>query len=765
MRLVCRLVAGVALGVAAAPPAIAGGILASSGLVLDSRTAQGARAIEAVRLDPHERIRLDGRLEEAAWRRAVPAGDFRQQEPDEGQPSTEPTEVRVLYDSENLYIGALMRDSNPAGIIGRQRQRDASTASDDRFVWVLDTFRDGRTGYFFEVNPAGLMGDGLMRGGAGGVNRSWDGIWEARVLRHAEGWSAEIRIPFRTLNFDPSADAWGINFQRTIRRKNEESFWSGYARNQGLLRLTHAGRLTGLRELSQGVGLEVKPYVVGSSEAAPMRGAAATSAADLGVDINYSLTPGLRASLTVNTDFAEAEVDQRRVNLTRFPLVFPERRDFFLEGSGVFGFAQSSGPSPYYSRRIGLIGGHAMPVRAGGRLTGQAGPYELGFLHVNTGSGDLAAAGTTPGEAFTVARVKRSIFVQSTLGAVYTRRARSGGSDAALRLPEGHTAGVDLDLFTSRFRGNRNLQFESFLVWHTDPFGSPATSFGDRSARGVRLAYPNDVWAMHISAREFGASYDPPVGLVTRRGFRRIQPTVGYSPRPQRWDRVRQLDFRWQVTHLTDLRGRLETFEHAWTLFGARLASGDGFEVAARRSFERLDVPFRIFRRAAGDGSDDVVIPAGDHTAWSWEVSGRTAGQRAVSLSSALQGGQFWSGTRLQGRVLLDVRPFAGLELGTEYERNDVRLPQGAFVTNLVRIGSGWHVSPRMSLTGNLQYDDVSRVVGTFTRFRWIVRPGSDVYLVYTHNLLADPTSLDRARWLETIERKAATKVTFTHRF
>jgi hypothetical protein len=270
---------------------------------------------------------------------------------------------------------------------------------------------------------------------------------------------------------------------------------------------------------------------------------------------------------------------------------------------------------------------------------------------------------------------------------------------------------------------------------------------------------------MHISAREFGASYDPPAGLVTRRAFRRIQPTVGYSPRPLRWDRVRQLDFRWQTTHLTDLRGRLETFEHAWTLLGARFASGDVFEVTTRRSFERLDVPFRIFRRPAGHGSEDVVIPAGDHTAWSWEVSGRTAGQRAVTLSSAVQGGQFWSGTRLQGRVLLDVRPRPGFELGTEYERNDVRLPQGVFVTNLVRISSGWHVSPRMSLTGHVQYDDVSRVVGTFTRFRWIVRQGSDVYLVYTHNLLADPASLDRARSLSTIERKAASKITFTHRF
>jgi hypothetical protein len=732
--------------------------------------------VEALRLEPGERIRVDGMLDEELWQRAVPATGFLQQEPREGQPATERTEVRIAYDRDNLYIGVLLHDSDPAGVVGNQLQRNAGLGSDDRFMWVLYTFPDGRGGYFFEINPAGLMGDGLLT--SSGVNKSWDGIWETRVTRGAHGWSAEIRIPFRTLNFDPANTEWGVNFQRTVRRKSEESLWSGHRRNQGLQRPVHAGRLTGLHGISQGLGLEAKPYVVASRETVPVRAVAGSSDANLGMDINYSVTPGLRASLTLNTDFAEAEVDQRRVNLTRFPLVFPERRDFFLEGSAVFGFAQSSGPTPYFSRRIGLFDGTPVPVRAGARLAGQAGRYELGFLHVRTGSGVIGVAGidaraVSPAEDFTVARVKRTILQQSTIGAVYTRRdavttLAAEPDDSAtvlLATPEGHTLGVDLDLYTSRFRGNRNLQFEAFLVWHSEPFADATTTFNDRTARGVRLAYPNDAWAMHVSMREFGNSYAPPVGFATRRGFRRTQPTVNYSPRPDRWARVRQLDFGWHLEHLTDLDGRLQTFNNTLTLVGMRFTSGDNIEAKAGHNYERLNNPFRIYRAPGEDRSQDVVIAPGEYVYYGWEVGGSTAGRRRLSANANVQGGQFWSGNRLQLRGGGTVRPRPGVDIGVTYERNDVRLPEGRFATNLVRTTGGWHFSPLMSLTGSVQYDDVSRVVGTFTRFRWIVRPGSDIFLVYTHNLLDDPTSLDRFRALQTMERKAATKLTYTHRF
>ena len=449
----------------------------------------GVRVLEATRLAPAERVALDGRLDEVFWRRAPVADGFLQQEPVEGQAPTERTEVRVAYDADNLYIGALLHDSDPDGILGYQRQRDQELDSDDRFMLVLDTFLDGRTAYYFETNPAGLMGDGLVRNtGYARVNKAWDGVWEARTARGAFGWSAEIRIPFRTLNFDESSETWGINFQRTVRRKNEELVWSGHRRNQGLLRPIHAGRLTGLRDLTQGLGLEVVPY-----GAATWRAGAGIPTAiplDAGVDMNYSVTSNLRAAVTVNTDFAEAEVDRRRVNLTRFPLFYPEQRDFFLENASIFEFAPLNAVNPYFSRRIGLDEGQVIPIEYGTRLAGQAGANDLGFLQIRTGP-----AGGRPAEDFTVARVKRNFFAQSSIGFLYTRRAAGAGEhgpgEHGPAAPDRHTVGVDLDLFTSTFLGDKNLQFQTFYVVHTDPErGGIAGGAADRASRGFRDQLP-----------------------------------------------------------------------------------------------------------------------------------------------------------------------------------------------------------------------------------------------------------------------------------
>src|SRR3972149_113604 len=330
------------------------------------------REMTALRLTEDDRVVLDGVLEEEFGRRAEPAADFLQQEPDIGSPATEGTEVRVVYNRQRMYLGVICFDSEPEMLIGYQRRRDENLGSDDRFQWTMDTFLTARGGYFFEMNPSGLMADALMTAG-GGQNRQWDGIWNAKVRRSQIGWVIEIEIPFQTLNFDPTAEAWGINFQRTVRRKNEESLWMGYPRNQGLRRMGNAGFLRGIHDVSQGHGLDFKPYVTGTAFSEPGRGRPDTVyKGDIGLDLSYTPPPRLRASLSVNTDFAQTEVDQRQVNLTRFSLFFPERRDFFLEGANFFdfrssaeggfggggGFAGGGGGGarlrPYFSRQIGL---------------------------------------------------------------------------------------------------------------------------------------------------------------------------------------------------------------------------------------------------------------------------------------------------------------------------------------------------------------------------------------------------------------------------
>ncbi len=717
--------------------------------------------LRAFRLAPDARIDLNGQLDEEVWARATAITDFTQQDPIEGATPSREMEIRVLYDEERLYIGAMVYD-DPAGVLAHQRERDAGLGTDDRFMWILDTFLDGRTGYFFEINPAGLMGDGLLTGG-GRIQKSWDGIWEARTYALANGWSAEIEIPFGTLNFDPALTTWGINFQRTIRRNNEEILWRGWRRNEGLFRAVSAGRLSGLGGMSQGMGLEAVPSAIGSWRNSPGHAEETTFPRELSLDLNYSVTESLRASVSVNTDFAEVESDQRRVNLTRFPLFFPERRDFFLEGSAVFDFAPRSGPRPFFSRRIGLEQGAQIPIDLGARMTGQAGRYDLGFYQIRTGStrigGELdpETARVVPREDFTVARVRRQILEQSHVGVIYTRRATDVGP-AGVQLEDRHTVGADLQLSTRSFLGESNAELNAFVVWNSDPDPGHNRSLSDLSARGFRLNFPNDIWSGHVSYREFGEYYRPAVGFVNRNDFRRVEPRIGWSPRPERVPWIRQFDFSVQFRNLKEMgTGRLEEREWLFNVLGVRFESGDGASFNIVRSFEDLDHPFAI--------RDGIVIDPGGYTAWRVNLRGQTAGRRPVSAVGDVQVGEFWDGTitGFTGRVTLRPRP--GIALSVDLEHNDVDLRRGAFSTDVYQIESDWNPSPWIGATTQIQYDDVTELLGLFARVRWIVRPGSEVFFVYTHNWRNALTGgLDR--WeLVTLSRGATLKANYTYRF
>ena len=728
--------------------------------------------LQALLVEPDVSIELDGRIEEEIWADAVPITDFTQQEPVEGGQPSEATEIRIIFDEDALYIGAILYD-DPAGILAFQRQRDAGLGTDDRFMWILDTFLDGRTGYFFEINAAGLMGDGLLnggggRGGGGGVRgsggggKAWDGIWEARTAIRDDGWSAEIRIPFRTLNFDPDSDTWGINFQRTIRRRNEEILWRGYRRNEGLFTPVYAGRLTGLRGMSQGIGLEAVPSTVASWRNVPGNTDPNTFPGDLSLDVNYSVTSSLRASASVNTDFAEVESDQRRVNLTRFPQRFPERRDFFLEGSGVFSFAPRSGPQPFFSRRIGLQSGQQIPIRYGTRLTGQAGSYELGFYQVGTGQHryfdeDDALDVTIPSESFTVGRVKRRLFEQSSIGAIFTRRGTSALAGGA-RPEDGYTGGVDLQLNTRNFLGDNRAEMEAFVVWNSNPDPTVDRTFGDLSARGFRFNFPNDVWSGHVSYREFGDDYSPSMGFVTRNNFRRVEPRIGWSPRPERISWIRSFDFSAQFRNLTQLgTGTLEEREWQLRLLGVDFESGDGIEIEATRVYEFLDDGFEV--------SDGIDILPGGYTNWEFQLQGRTTGRRRISLFGQVSRGGFWDGDRTRTNARITFRPNPGISISTNFEHNDVTLPRGDFTADVWELEGQWNPSPWVSLTNQFQYDNDSQQVGLFARLRWIVKPGNDVFLVYTHNWQNMGEDLLDKRDLMTLSRGGSIKANYTYRF
>jgi len=713
------------------------------------------RTVAAVRLADGESVTLDGRLDEPLWSRALPAADFVQIDPENGSPATEATEVRIVFTHDALYLGITCVDSEPDRWIGWQLRRDERLFSDDAFIWTIDTFLDGRTGYLFEMNPSGMMADALM--GTSGDNREWDGIWDARVRRGDTGWTIEVEIPFRTLNFNPDNDAWGINFQRVVARKNEQSIWSGWARNQGVRRMTNAGRLTGIGDVTQGHGLDLKPYGLVSSLASPGRGSPAmTTDASAGLDLFYNPTPLLRAVLTVNTDFAQTEVDQRQVNLTRYSLFFPEQRDFFLDGATFFDFASDSGGGgnmfgpvergneerliPFFSRRIGLSA-DATPqaIDVGSKITGQAGAQDISLLHVRTGKEDGFA-----GEDFTVARVKRRLLRQSYIGALYTRRdARLSGVDAT------HMAGLDARFATSTFRGDQNLEGEGWLLYNNRR-GSAAGN----AAFGGSLRYPNDLWNVRLDATEVQENFDAPIGFVSRRAYRLYSQAMEVGPRPASHRYVRQVTVGGRVDTLTDLQHDLLKRTIVVQPAQVQFHSQDNLRLTLFRRYERLDTPFVLTRT--------ITLPVGAAYTWHrYRLFVSTANRRRLAVNASIELGEFYSGRRSEQGLGLAVRARPGVFFFLTGQWNDVRLPEGHFTTRLYRIVAETHVSPFIALTNTVQYDSQSGVLGWQSRFRWILTPGSDLYVVYTHNW-RDDGLLDR---FSTLDNRLASKVLYTYRF
>ncbi|MFN7917947.1 MAG: DUF5916 domain-containing protein [Vicinamibacterales bacterium] len=714
----------------------------STGVAEAQPAAPERRSVNAVRLPDDQRPVLDGRLDEPFWESAVPATDFVQIDPANGKPATEQTEVRIVYNRDALYMGVVCHDSEPERWLGYQRRRDEFLQSDDRFMWTIDTFLDAQSGYFFEMNPSGLMGDSLMGGGID--NRQWDGIWNARVTRSGIGWTIEIEIPFRSLNFDPDSDQWGINFQRTVRRKNEDSIWMGWARNQGLRRMTNAGLLSGIRNVSQGLGLDVKPYGLAMAESSPGRGKTGFSKdVEGGLDVFYSPTPGLRSVLTVNTDFAQTEVDQRQVNLTRFSLFFPEKRDFFLDGAPYFAFGSPSNGdlivNPFFSRRIGLTpSGTPQTINYGGKVTGQVGRQDVGFLHVRTGEDNGII-----GEEFTVGRVRRRVLAQSYVGGMYTRRDPHGNAASTRQ-----TAGADFRLATSRFRGNQNLEATGYFLHADNPSGADGNSFG------MTAGMPNDLWNVQMAARQVDAGFDPAIGFVTRRGYRRYQPSVEYGPRPRGSKIVRRYAFSTGLDVQTDMQNALLSRSLDMKVFDVQFQSQDSFNVTISNNRERLDEAFTPSR--------GITLPLGaEYDTNVVSFRGQTANRRVVALSTTLETGGFFSGTKRSASINLTLRARPGFIVYASTELNHVGLKEGQFSTRLYRLVGEAQFSPWIALVNNFQYDSVSGVLGWQSRFRWIMRPGSDIYFVYTHNWLDDPV-LSR---FTTLDRRVASKVLYTHRF
>ncbi len=718
--------------------------------------------VQAYRLAEGESIVVDGAPDEAVWQKAHPATNFLQRDPDNGTAATERTEVRIVFDRDRIILGVICYDSEPDQLLGNQMQRDQSFEADDRFMFAIDPFLDGRTGYFFEINPSGAMGDGLITsptggGGFGGeMEKSWDGIWVARVRRTSAGWTAEVEVPFKTVNFDPDTDTWGANFQRTVKRRNEESLWTGWLRDEGLTRMSNAGRIGGITDISQGIGLDLKPYVLGAATNAPGRNAPATIGDfEIGLDAFYNVTPSLKANFTVNTDFAETEVDERRTNLTRFPLFFPEKREFFLDGSNFFEFPGGD-ESPFFSRRIGLNAGAAQPIVYGAKLIGQVGAQDIGFLHVSTSEDEFDRGGSLEqlkGEDFTVGRVRRRFGSQSSAGAIYTRRApRDSLVDAR------HTLGADVTIATPNFIRESTFDSGAWYV-HTskprfineDRDGPPE---GQSSSYGWHASLARDPYRAEVSFKEVQAAYDPAIGFTPRRNFRSWNPELNWSPRfsGHRW--FRGVQFSSEADINLNLDNQVVDRNLQLTPMELEFHSGDSVEFQMFKQTENLDQDFEI--------SDGVILPAGNSYDWMrYQFVYDGAEHRALSGRAEFSFGDFWNGRRRELNLDLTLRPRPGLSVQLSSEFNNVDLPHGSFTTRLYRLDARTQLNPWISLSNNVQYDSESGEVGWQLRFRWIQKPGNDIFFIWTQNWL----DTEFGRRFSALDRRGAAKIVRTFRF
>jgi hypothetical protein len=656
-------------------------------------------------------LELDGRLTEPVWATVDSIAGLTQVTPVAGAPAESRTVIRVLVSPREIVFGIVADGAPGVPITSFSKARDADLGDEDYIQIVLDGFQDGRSGYLFSVNPSGARFDGLPSRQGEGVNASWDGIWEAVTARDGNTWSAEIRIPIRTLIFRPGVGAWGFNVQRQVKARQEISRWASPAQNIKVTQTSRAGLLEDLPDFSLGMGLSVRPAVAGGG-GYPGPDASLDGSFKPSLDVTERIGSNLLASLTLNTDFAETEVDSRRTNLTRFPLFFPEKRTFFLEGADIFEFGPNLGEEvvPFFSRRIGLLDGRSVPLQAGLKLNGRAGHSGFGALLSRTGR----LPDVTGPELLGAARFRQNVLGESSVGAIATWGDPRGRRGA-------WTAGADAIYHTSRFRGDKNL---TVGAWYARVDRDSLT--GNREAFGLLVDYPNDTWDVVASWKRIGDGFDPSLGFVPRRGINRYRLGLNYQPRPQRWG-IRQMFFEQTYELVTGLDNAWESYRVFLAPINWRLESGDRFEANLVPQGEKLMVPFEV--------AEDVAIGPGTYRFTRYRLEVESAAKRPLSTELTWWFGGFYGGHLHQVKAEGVWRPSPQLSLEVQGERDIGRLPEGNFNTTVLQVRARLNVSPDLTLSSLVQYDSDSRSWGSNTRIRWSFSPLGDVFFVYNHNL------------------------------
>lgn len=690
---------------------------------------------------------MDGVLDEGVWERAGRLEDFVQQEPDEGAPSTERTEVYVLYDAENLYLGVRAWDSSPGGVTATEMRRDSERIlEEDNVQIILDTFKDSRSGYMFVTNPLGAKldqqvfneGEGARPGlPTSNINRDWDGVWHVASRIVDDGWIAEIAIPMVTLRFpDRARQSWGLNVMRNIGGRNEQAFWAPISKEFTIARVSMAGSLDGLEQLDRGLDLRVTPFVTsGVSRVLDAQVQDDSFDRDFGMDLKYGVTAGLNLDVTVNTDFAQAEVDDEQVNLTRFPLFYPEKRDFFLENSGQFNVGSALAFNRYvdlfFSRRIGLSDGAEVPIIGGGRLTGKVGRNDLAVMDVQTDQ----AFGRS-GENFLVAKYSRNFWGRSRMGGLFINKVETDGDHY------NRTYAVDASLAP-----HPNFTVVGFVAKTETPAASPppagAEGFGEMGAY-VNATWLDRDWRIYGEYVDLDNNFNPEVGFLPRAGIRTTKLHLERNPRPDLWG-IRMLSPMVNWTYTTDQTGR-RVAQRWHFMMGTRFDNGAYLNVWYNDHFDRVDQDFVL---------NDVTVPVGDYSFGEWRFSFDSNPARRVYYGVMLSPQDFYGGTRRDTQLKLGARLTDRFSTEAQYTRNSVAIPNGDFDVDLASLRVDFAISPTVTLRSVTQYNSLTDQFGTSARFRWTYSPGSDLYLVYDE-VRRDPNTL-----IEYRDRRLILKATF----
>ena len=666
-------------------------------------------------------IKLNGDLSEASWLDAPVLTNLKTTVPIEGGEPTGVTEVRILAEARNIYIGIICFDPDPSGIVSFSKLRDVDLQNEDHIRIVLDPSKDGQSGYIFGVNPSAARYDALVSNRGESENKNWDGIWEAKTAITEKGWTVEIKIPIQSINYKKGLTEWGFNIERRIQRLQETIRWSNVTRDQWFTQTSKAGLITELPEFSYGWGTNIRPSIVGNyTETGPAsdKGIASDFTFQPSLDINQRIGPNITASLTANTDFAETEVDSRQTNLTRFSLFFPEKRTFFLEGADIFEFGLGIGRTflPFYSRKIGLYENTQVPIIAGGKINGRIDNTAFGGLFMGTdavSTSDFEIPRTQMG----VIRVRQNIMKESSVGIIGTFGDPTGLSGSYL-------GGVDFTYQTTSFNGNKNI-----LIGATYQYTDREDLNGDQTAFSFKFDYPNDLWDIALTYIRLGDAFDPSLGFVPRKAINSYRFGVTYAPRPD-WNWLRQMRNQIFISYVSDLAGNWESYRVFTAPVNWRLESGDRIEANFVPTGENEPID--------RDVADGVSILAGEYHYFRYRFEMEFAAKRKINGQASWWFGTFYDGTLNTYELKVNWNPFKILTFEFEGIKNIGSLVSGNFDQTLIGGRARLNITPDLQLNSYVQYDTESKSVGINSRLHYIFLPLGDLFVVYNHNTIQD---------------------------